>query len=870
MGTCCTKPSSAKQPEKTTLPPIAEPDSLLYRIKLSNFRLKGLVDKKTLTLKVTFGSKEFLLPATASPYKWAESFSFEYVCSLERMSNESLSASMISSGREIASMSLELLTVALGPVHQDFSMNNGVKQLGRISFDAEMLQVTELVVSVKRLVFKLNDPVGSLYSAHFKLIADERTERDIGEPSPSPEWIFEEGAENVLKSSVTIDSVRQASLQFKLWRVNKRSQDLLAECWSSFTKLFKEDQSNTLFKPESLVYSTGTSLLANLSPNTKQTKAFNESCWLCGRQVGRITGILSISGMPRVYQMLSGVNTEKGPQLQANMIMENSKSMFKGKKSIPKEIIQLSSLSATLTELVSTRTSKSMGKSRQSRAISHRKTLHEVKQLLTASHRSTMSCLDYEKTQDVVTSQDIMLNIGMHLLEYAPIVMYDIQPFYYENLTLLLLRGELDLGYLTPLDSDQRQKMANRYVAFLRGCLVLAFKQLHFKGCDSRLQTFIETVFVVAYFRVSRFREVLLEAFKNNGLGPVPEWRGNVFDLMDYHEEAVLLPVLDWENNFYASLSDKSLEGGFLTALNNTKWQEKFYKRGIAYFRFIDRFAQHVKTQFVRTNIPWHAIPGYRVILHTFLLELKQRPTSAYPEALVKASCSLLSYRNLISAFVKIVFSKTNIYDYQSVVETLGLVDIWLDTLFIQGHSLPHSFDFSFFTEGLLTVLRDEHSVSLAKGLLLIYRQFHQLTHAVREAVVHKFLIKENFFRFFFHWHSEVRRVFLYMLVFRIVAATDLSLHDITEDKKLRKDTVKLLSQAAQASPEDLPTEFSVYLEPAQLELTKLEKRRDEWLASLRRKGSGVYGGFDTFPYPALQINCLLVDKREQMLELDW
>jgi hypothetical protein len=868
MGSCLSKTSSLKLPPKA-LPPIPDAEALLYRVKLSKFRLRGVAGDISVALIVLFGDKEFVLPQHKRPYLWEETFDFEYVTSLDRMSSEDLAVTMDINGQEVASMSLQLLSAALGPVHQNFSMMNGPKELSRVSFDVEMLQVAELVVWTKQLKFRLNDSVANYYTAHFKLITDDKEERQIGTPSHHSSWEFTEEHQSALTALVTIDSVRHASIQLKLMRHSRHHNETLGECWTSFTKLFKEDQRHTLFKPESLVYSTSSNLLADLTPDTKHSKAFKEILWLSGRQVGEVSGLLEISGMPRVYQMLSGVNTENGLKVQASFILDTH-ATFKDskKKTMPAEIIELTQHANTLVEMLTSQRSKQVLKSSSNRAVTHRRTVHEVKRLLSTTHRNTMTCFDYKKQKDLETAQEVMLSLADHLMEFAPVVMYDIQPYYFECLTLLLLRGELDLGYLTPLDALRRQKIAARYLYFLRHSLMLALKQLNIKGTDAKLQGFVDTMFVIAYFRLPTFKEKLLQCIKAKKLKPIPEWRDNVFDLLEEHESAVLLPVLDWENNFYLSLSDNSVDSAFVQALNEPRWQEKFANRGVTYFRFIQRFAQHVNRQFVRSDIPWHAIPGYRVILHSFLLELKQRPVTSYPEALVEASLSLLSYKYLISVLIRLCFLKTNIYDYLSVVETIGLVDIWLDRLFLQGSSFPQSFDHNFLIEGLLRVLNNEHAVSLAKVLLLVYRQLHMLSQPVREAIVYEYLIKQHFLRFMCHWSSEVRRVFMYVIEFRIIATDVFSLHDASESAKTRRRVLRLKARAVETDPADI-SEIGVYLRPALAELAKIEKQREVWAVSLHCKESGVYGGFESFPYPDLTINCLLVDKREAMLELD-
>ena len=46
-------------------------------------------------------------------------------------------------------------------------------------------------------------------------------------------------------------------------------------------------------------------------------------------------------------------------------------------------------------------------------------------------------------------------------------------------------------------------------------------------------------------------------------------------------------------------------------------------KRGVAYFRIATKWVHHVKAKFVRKDVPWRDIPGYRVIVKTTLLEMK-------------------------------------------------------------------------------------------------------------------------------------------------------------------------------------------------------------------------------------------------------
>ena len=96
-------------------------------------------------------------------------------------------------------------------------------------------------------------------------------------------------------------------------------------------------------------------------------------------------------------------------------------------------------------------------------------------------------------------------------------------------------------------------------------------------------------------------------------------------------------------------------------------------KRGVAFFLIINKWAEYVKTMVVNDRIDWFDIPGYSSVLKAILTELKERKICEYPDALIEATCSLLSNEDIFSMLIEIIFKKTNVHIPQEVNKTMNI-----------------------------------------------------------------------------------------------------------------------------------------------------------------------------------------------------
>lgn len=166
--------------------------------------------------------------------------------------------------------------------------------------------------------------------------------------------------------------------------------------------------------------------------------------------------------------------------------------------------------------------------------------------------------------------------------------------------------------------------------------------------------------------------------------------------------------------------------------LNDTKWQKRFSKRGIAYYFFLNEWTKHVvKTVVIKDNVPWNDLPGYNVLIKNFLIELKKRDTKRFPEALIDASVTLLRNEKLLSFFISIIYNKTNIYESADVFAVFELVNTWLKAIQNYQKTLPSNFDYPLFFKGMFIVLEGEHAINIAKALWVMYNNFNLISGKV-------------------------------------------------------------------------------------------------------------------------------------------
>lgn len=163
----------------------------------------------------------------------------------------------------------------------------------------------------------------------------------------------------------------------------------------------------------------------------------------------------------------------------------------------------------------------------------------------------------------------------------------------------------------------------------------------------------------------------------------------------------------------------------------------------------------------------WQDIPGYRIIVKSILVEMKERSILEYPDSLIDATMALVQNTELVTVMMTIIFQKTNAYDSNALCQTMSIIQTWLNHIEGLGLTFPSNFDFNFFFKGLNIALEMDHSVSTPRTLYTLFKTLHFFPIDQKNTIVQK-LLKAYFYQFFFSWSYNIRDVFISLLLYQI------------------------------------------------------------------------------------------------------
>lgn len=854
--------------------------NLKFFVRLSKVKIRNLSfgsnksQKIGVHFSVPFGSIKLAeTEKNEEIFRWQSVHDLVYEASLSDINTHRLSILVESHGKLICSTEIKINSIIDGPVHQNMSLISNSLVVGRISFDLEFLEETQLMIEALSLRFELEEDNLGLFSSSIKFASDFYKESKHSEQSENPSWDFDEAAVN-LSFRVTMNKIRDAALQLRLYKHHKTDFELVAECWISFTKIFAQDLS-AIYRKESFLElrSVVTQQIdfekVLRSIHAEHFKNINEEVWLCGRKVGKVEGAIKICGMPTFVQLISGVNTENGITMQNYNVLDTNKS----RKNLPKEVMLIQKLMNKLKKSVKIKAGKA-GAAHEREVFKYKKVLiDQLCDVLLRSAKDSIMLYTFESSKALIKSQKILIDLSSYLVEYAPMVNYDIKPYYFQAIILVISRGELDIGHLGIIKQEnnnleEKLEVAKSYYKLLYEVLKLSFSRMVFKGLDKSSQTYIDKTLAICWFRVPEFREKLIEILKKKSFYTIDEWKNNDIGYdEDTHE---ISNPLDW-TTFHEMLPKDFRDDSFSAALMQQEWRSKLEKRGISFFSFFEEWIDHVYKQSVSQQFVWSCIPGYKILLKVFFIEMKERNTIEYPEALVSCACKLIYDTRTINVMVRILFSKTNVYDFHSVQEMFKVMNQLLTVYFAYKQVLPSNFDINFFAKGLKICLNDENALNIAKCLWFIYYQYHLLQRNLRKEIAFEVIIKSKYKKFFYHWSKDVRNMFHHLLCYRILSMEHLNFEKSGDNKEVDKAIQeKVEKNLSSLSAEDLRSLQAPYFEIAQNEFLKIKQEYEDWVKNLPTKGNKLFSVSETFPYPLINPKLNFIDLSERRLEEQW
>lgn len=453
-------------------------------------------------------------------------------------------------------------------------------------------------------------------------------------------------------------------------------------------------------------------------------------------------------------------------QIESSFFLRSENEISSKKKTLPKEVREFHYYKDLLLDvffkffnLSSTHESNSskLQLQRSDLRLEINENLKSIKLCLKASMKETSSTSFLFNThKEIFQLQASLLDLADHLLNYTSELDDTLQKSVYECLVLIFNRGELDLGgvgfdkkyqdffmkpnaYATMSSNFKKNdlnylksklKIACKYQStFSKALKHVLNKSLQ---CEIKERDFFNLICVLAYFRLPEFRTKLLSAIVHKG-DQLNEWRGNEYTLDNNANPEMTIKCVDsqfsWEEDFelflkqHPDFQQNSKE--IRNILSADTWQKRFHERNGTFFAFLYEWNYYIyKKMSNKEQIPWQALPGYSILVRSFLIELKEREILRYPLSLRQASLGILLNEKLLNIMMSLIYSKTKIFDGRSVYLVFDIMNQWMKTLLVHRKNIPSFFEFQFFFDGVVKVLDQDYCYSIGKCLVMLYNNF--------------------------------------------------------------------------------------------------------------------------------------------------
>lgn len=324
------------------------------------------------------------------------------------------------------------------------------------------------------------------------------------------------------------------------------------------------------------------------------------------------------------------------------------------------------------------------------------------------------------------------------------------------------LRKAPSIAFLNITASDKAIRVLHRYsetLAIIGEYSVKLLDRVEASGISQSQLEFSLKVLVLLFFRFPASSACILDAFSCNSSDStfVPE-------ILDSNQFVSDNPSLFYWAWFTPT---PKTPPSFITKLGTLRLNSQL-------MQFTGYFVAHV-CDTAHGRVVWDSIPAATGLLRNYLALLKESPELSGP-----AKASLMDTglcRDVLPNIVTTLISSTRVTptDVGSLLTTLDNVfNLCLPGTpvnsreFDLSSGFPSTFCFGMLEMALDMLLSSEHYQILSKTLWFIYRHSGRLYGRSRSRVLGKMLLEKRFFSLFTHWSSDVRSMFVLILVFRL------------------------------------------------------------------------------------------------------
>lgn len=623
----------------------------------------------------------------------------------------------------------------------------------------------------------------------------------------------------LLKLRVSYDELINGSFILSLWadpdlpepirKVNSkeyREKSLISvgECYVAIGKILYQEEEKEEGNTKHQSSPTGRERSYSLSRTPTRVKGSyhshtskaKEKLWFHGLEIGEIEGEFVVECSPYYCQMVVGVRTEEGIKQSKNLYLQRGeKKKLCAKKRLADDHVMVRSYFEKLKNSFFSYSKAKTDKEKYEQIDELAFIINKLEHFVEVNTNESAINPVYRNSAELLNGQKLLIEVAKCLFEFTENFPPSMRPRLFKILNMIITRKDLGLSFLGFSSAEKaylrketsreilsqpdlietvskKLKVAEEYQNFLYTVLAVILKQINFKGLDQQEKLFFQQFLALSYFRVPEFQTILINSLHNKNLEtPITDWKESDWDI-NSNALTRISPYFDWESNFYEPL--KITKSGKI----NCKFisdiiQDGFFlsETGIfeaLFYKFFESFNTTIEQTFPNIEqIPWKEIPGYPVLVKSFLLRMKASHKVQYwPADLSSATITFMNNPNLLNPFISMLYSKTSLLDPSTVFSVYGLINDWFCRMRNYGIHCPPNFDFIYFILGIKKVIGSEQSICMARCIKLIYYNFNFFPIKVKLFFAFYFL-KDYFFHLFLHWDGSVRFSFYHLLLYR-------------------------------------------------------------------------------------------------------
>ena len=417
-------------------------------------------------------------------------------------------------------------------------------------------------------------------------------------------------------------------------------------------------------------------------------------------------------------------------------------------------------------------------------------TLDEIKDLLEETISDFILYYKYENVEELFEAEEIILKIGLKILEIIDKIGEEEQMTALEILKLIICRAEFDqtliseIWFILNIESKkeyykkiiEKKKLVTIFIDFLINNLEMIEKTKNIP----LFKNYINTLFVNFYFKFPLIRNYVIQNLLKN----VPEkffgkLSVNKKDFITYPENNILFFDVPNEEKLKKAKEKQSEEFKNLiesyekkikNILDNSSYFLEIKKKEEFAFNFILEIVEFIEKRLLKnfshmTYIHWSRIYGMVDILNSIIYQVSKMETDDIPESFKNLLFSFLNEPKVYKSILNSLLLKTNAYDSNSVFYILDLFDACLQEYNNTFPKAELDIDYNFLYKAFYIIMKTDNSMSISKFLWLYYKDSHLMKsfHLI-EVIIN--IIKPNFYIFFFSWSQKIRRVFHYLLIY--------------------------------------------------------------------------------------------------------